>query len=62
MIINDKLIKLNKTNKDDNKLCLNYECSMEENILLFSKNNNLGNKIIKKDELNIKVIITELFI
>jgi hypothetical protein len=58
--INDQLIKLNKSNKDENKSCLNYENIMQENKALVSKN--LCNSDVKNKELNIKVIISELFL
>ena len=63
MIINNKLFKLNKTKKDNNQLCINYECSLEENSLFTSKNqSNSTNAIMKKDEFDVKVIISELFL
>ena len=58
--INDQLIKLNKSNKDENKSCLNYENIMQENKALVSKN--LCNSDVKNKKLNIKVIISELFL
>jgi hypothetical protein len=58
--INDQLIKLNKSNKDENKSCLNYENIMQENKALISKN--LCNSDVKNKKLNIKVIISELFL
>jgi hypothetical protein len=60
MEVNGQLIKLNKSNKDENKSCLNYENIMQENKALVSKN--LCNSNVKNKELNIKVIISELFL
>ena len=60
MIVNNKLIRLNKTNKDSNDLSLNYESFEEENKILVSKNN--GNNTIKKNNLNVKVIIFEIML
>ena len=61
MVINNKLIKLNKANKDNNKQCLNYECSLEENKAFTSKSQ--SNNSIKKDDIfDIKFVITELFL
>ena len=58
--VNGQLIKLNKSNKDENKSCLNYENIMQENKALVSKN--LCNSDVKNKKLNIKVIISELFL
>lgn len=64
MIINNKIIKLNEIKtKDDNKLCLNYECSLNENKILLSNNNSNSSNFNRiKDELNIQVILSELFL
>ena len=63
MEINDKLIKLKKTNKDENQSCLNYENIMQENKALVSQSlSNMNNNEIKNKELNIRVIISELFL
>lgn len=59
MVINNQLIQLNKTNKDNNKLSLNYECSLEES-KAFLSNKNKDNA--KKDDFDAKLIITELFL
>ena len=63
MIVNNKVIRLNKTNKDNNDTTLSYESSEEENKILFCKDklNNTGG-IIKKNNFNIKVIITEVML
>ena len=61
MIINNKLFKLNKTNKDNNQLYSNYECSLEENKVFTSKSKS-NNSIEKKDKVDIKFAITELFL
>jgi hypothetical protein len=58
--INGQLIKLNKSNKDENKSCLNYENIMQEKKALESKS--LCNSDVKNKELNIRVIISELFL
>ena len=63
MIVNNKLIKMNKANKDNNKSILNYDCSLEENFVFNSKIQSTDmNKNIKKDDFDIKIIITELFL
>ena len=63
IIINNKLFKLNKVNNDSNQICFNYECALEESNIFSSKNqSNLTNNIIKNEELNIKVIVSELFL
>ena len=60
MEINGHLIKLNKSNKDENKSCLNYENIMQENKALDSKC--ISNNEVKNKELNIRLIISELFL
>ena len=63
MIINNKLFKLKKTKKDNNQLGMNYEYSLEEKSIFASKNqSNSTNTIMKKDEFDVKVIISELFL
>ena len=64
LIINNKLIKLNKDNKDNNELCLNYGCSLEESQVFNSKGHTSDiNKNKNKDEkFDAKLIITELFL
>ena len=65
IIINNKLMKMNKVNKENNnnKLCTNYECFLNENKFLLSNNNsNSIDNNFKKDNLNIKVIISELIL
>ena len=61
MIVNNKLIRLNKTNKDNCDTSLSYESSEEENKILVSKNNG-NNSTIKKNNLNVKVIISEIML
>ena len=63
MIVNNKVIRLIKTNKDNTDTTLSYESSEEENKILFCKDklNNTGG-IIKKNNFNIKVIITEVML
>ena len=63
MIVNNKVIRLMKTNKDNTDTTLSYESSEEENKILFCRdklNNTTG--IIKKNNFNIKVIITEVML
>ena len=62
MIVDNKLIRLNKTNKDTNDMNLSYESFEEENKLLFQKNKNYSNGKLKKDNFNIKVIISEIML
>ena len=63
MVINNKLIKLNKANKDNNKSSLNYDCSLEENFVFISKSQSTDmSRNIKKYDFDIKIIITELFL
>ncbi len=63
MIINNKLFKLIKTKKNNNQLGMNYEYSLEESsIFAFKNQSNSTNTIMKKDEFDVKVIITELFL
>ena len=63
MEINNKLIKLNKSNKDNNKNSLNYDCSLEENFVFNSKSQSTdAGRNIRKDDFDVKVIITELFL
>ena len=61
MIVNNKLIRLNKTNKDNCDTSLSYESSEEENKILLYKDNG-NNNIIKKNNLNVKVIISEIIL
>ena len=63
MILNNKIIKLNKSNKDNNKSNLNYDVSLEENFVFNSKRQltDMGRNI-KKDDFDIKLVITELFL
>ena len=63
MVINNQLIQLFKTNKDNNKVSLSYECSLEESKAFLSKSQtNKTKDNIKKDEFDVKLIITELFL
>ena len=63
MVVNNQLIKLCKINKDNNRLSLNYECSLEESKAFLSKSQTNKNKdTTKKDNFDAKVIITELFL
>ena len=63
MEINNKLIKMNKANKDNNKSNLNYDCSLEENFVFNSKRkpSDMG-KNIKNTDFDVKIIITELLL
>ena len=62
MIVNNKIIKLNKTNKDNNNndMNLNYESTEEENRILFSKDKNNYNN--RSKNFSVKVIISEIFL
>ena len=63
MVINNKLIKMNKAIKDNNKSSLNYDCSLEENFVFNSKaQSNDMSRNIKKDDFDIKIIFTECFL
>ena len=63
MIVNNKLIKLNKNIRDNNKSSLNYEGSLEESFVFNSKVQSTDiNRSIKKDYFDVKIIITELFL
>ena len=62
LIINNKLIKLNKDNKDNNKLCLNYDCSLEESQVFNSKGQTSDINKNKNEKFDAKLIITELFL
>ena len=62
MIVDNKLIRLNKTNKDTNDMSLSYESYEEENKILFQKNKNYNTGKLKKDNFNIKVIISEIML
>jgi len=63
MIVNNKVIRLNKTIKDNNDMYSNYESYEEENKILFPKNKYNNNDCkLKKDNFSIKVIISEIMI
>ena len=65
MIIDNKVIRLNKViNKDNKDTSQNYECSEEENKILFSKDkiNSNNNYKAKKNNFNVKVYISEIMI
>lgn len=63
MIVNNKLFRFNKNNKDNNKDCLNFECPLEETKAFISKiPSNKENINTKNDEFEIKLIITEVFL
>ena len=61
MIINNKVIRLNKSTKDNNDINISYESSEEENQLLFSKDKFNTNNYKVKD-FNAKVIISEIIL
>lgn len=61
MIVNNRMIRLNKSNKDNNDLNLNYEASEEENKISFPKDKNNSN-INKSKVFNVKVIISEVLL
>ena len=63
MVVNNKVVRLNKTNKDTNDMSFIYEISEEEDKILFSKNKmsiNIENQ--KKDNINIKLFISEIIL
>ena len=65
MSIDNKVIRLNKViNKDNKDTSQNYECSEEENKILFSKDkiNSNNNYKAKKNNFNVKVYISEIMI
>lgn len=63
LVIDNKLIKLNKANKDTNNANLNYDCSLEEAQVFSIKEHSKGvNNLIKKDNFIVKLFITELFL
>ena len=61
--MNNIVIRLIKTNKDNTDTTLSYESSVKENKILFCKDklNNTG-EIIKKNNFNLKIIITEVML
>jgi len=63
MIVNNNVIRFVKTNKDNTDTTLSYESSEKDNKILFCKDklNNTG-EIIKKNNFNLKVIITEVML
>ena len=63
LIVDNKIIKLNKVNKDKDNSCLDYECSIEEAQVFNTKNqSNSLNNYTKKDDFCVKLIVTELFL
>lgn len=63
LVVDNKLIKLNRADKDNNNLYLNYDCSLEESQVFMEKSySNGSNNLIKKDNFNVRVFITELFL
>ena len=60
MIVNNKIIKLNKTGKDNNDMNLNYESTEEENRIFFSKDKNNCNNRAKN--FSVKIIISEIIL
>jgi hypothetical protein len=61
MIINNKVIRLNKNMKDNSNINLSYESSEEENKLLFNKDK-YNNNTYKVKDFNAKVIISEIIL
>ena len=61
MIINNKVIRLNKNMRDNSNINLSYESSEEENKLLFNKDK-YSNNNYKVKEFNAKVIISEIIL
>lgn len=63
MIVNGKVIRFIKTNKDNTDTTLSYESSEKENEILFCKDKiNSTGGFIKKNNFNIKVIINEVML
>ena len=62
ILVNDKVLRLNRTNKDNNNMILSYDGSEEENKILLSKYKSNNNNMIKKNNLDIKVVISEIII
>ena len=63
MIVNDKVIRFIKTNKDNTDTTLSYESSEKENDILFCKDKiNSTGGFIRKNNFNIKVIINEIML
>ena len=63
LIVDNKIIKLTKVNKDKDSSCLDYECSLEESQVFNTKIQSNGlNNYIKKDDFSVKLIITELIL
>ena len=63
MIVNGKVIRFIKTNKDNTDTTLSYESSEKENEILFCKDRiNSTGGFIKKNNFNIKVIINEVML
>ena len=62
LLVNDKVLRLNRTNKDNNNMILSYDGSEEENKILLSKYKSNNNNMIKKNNLDIKVVISEIII
>ena len=60
MIVNNKIIKLNKTGKDNNDMNLNYESTEEEDRIFFSKDKNNCNNRAKN--FSVKIIISEIIL
>ena len=65
MIVNNKLIRLNKTNKDNNDMSLSYDFTEEEDKILFHKNKD---SIVKNNfktnnaHFNVKVFVSEIML
>lgn len=62
MIVNNKFLKLNKTNKDSNDTSLSYELSEKEDNILLDRNKNNNNGVSKKNNFNIKLILCEIIL
>ena len=58
LIVNNKIIRLNLTTKDNSDLI--YECAEEENRILLKEKNNINNN--KTKNFNVKVIISEIIL
>ena len=62
ILVNDKILRLNRTNKDNNNMILSYDGSEEENKILLCKCKSNNSNMIKKNNLDVKVVISEIII
>ena len=61
LVINNRIIKMNKTNKENDSNYINYHCSLKESNVFPSKNTpNQSNNTNKEDEFKVQLLISEL--